>query len=465
MSNDTQENKLYDLELERLLLGGILFNENSFYHIAGMVKPYHFVVELHQEIFKWIEKTSADGSPATAKLAAIHFLNKDILEGVDSYTYFSSLSEDIIDPDNLKDYGKALINLWTSRQLIETIEAAKLKVYKDKEPETAISELESSFMDIRSGSQEKTLFNSGELLEDFIENYSNANPTLSKTYLNELDRLIGGLDKGEEGLIAGRPAMGKSAIALFIAFINAVKGKSVAYISLDMTKIEILVRIASLAIKYKFGTNVEYDKIKRKELTKEQYGMLLDVQPFIKSLPLYFETKEGLSVAEIAAKIRHIKAMCARKGQELHLAFIDHFSQIPAPNNRPRDTASATYIAETLKRAIKSLDIPVWVLCQLNRGVENQEDKRPQLKDLRETGSLEQEANMVLGLYYEGYYIKTKRPVDTNSIEYDDWQRDYDKAKHIYEIIALKLRSSETGKVALYCDMGLNYYSTLAREE
>jgi replicative DNA helicase len=314
-----------------------------------------------------------------------------------------------------------------------------------------------------------------EALRDAIEMASEAysrDGTLSgmATGLTDLDRLMGGLQKSDLIILAARPAMGKSSLATNIAFHVArnwkgeitpdghrktVDGGQVALFSLEMSAEQLATRILAEQ------SGIPSSDIRRGNIHESQFARLVDTSQMMSQMPLYIDDTGGLSVSQLAARARRLKR---QKG--LDLLIIDYVQLLSGSSRKASENRvqELTEITTTLKALAKELEIPIVALSQLSRQVENREDKHPQLADLRESGSIEQDADVVLFIYREEYYLKNKEPKE-GTPEHLAWQGEMDKVHGRAEVIIGKQRHGPTGTVQLAFEASLTRFSDLARSD
>jgi replicative DNA helicase len=290
------------------------------------------------------------------------------------------------------------------------------------------------------------------------------------TGLSDLDRLMGGLQKSDLVILAARPAMGKSSLATNIAFHVArnwkgevtpdghrktVDGGQVAMFSLEMSAEQLATRILAEQ------SGISSSDIRRGNIHESQFSRLVDTSQMMSQVPLYIDDTGGLSISQLAARARRLKR---QKG--LDLLIIDYVQLLSGSSRKANENRvqELTEITTTLKALAKELDIPIMALSQLSRQVENRDDKHPQLADLRESGSIEQDADVVLFIYREEYYLKNKEPKE-GTPEHLAWQSEMEKVHGRAEVIIGKQRHGPTGTVQLAFEANLTRFSDLARSE
>jgi replicative DNA helicase len=289
------------------------------------------------------------------------------------------------------------------------------------------------------------------------------------TGLIDLDRQLGGLHPSDLLIIAGRPSMGKSALATNIAFSVAknyawepqpdgskktVAGGVVAFFSLEMSAEQLAMRLLAEV------SGVPSDKLRKGEIDQSEFGRVRDAALEIQESPLFIDDTGGLSIAKLVARCRRLKRTAG-----LDLVVVDYLqlvvgSDLNANSNRVQEVSQIT---QSLKALAKELSVPVIALAQLSRQVENREDKKPQLSDLRESGSIEQDADAVMFVYREEYYLGRAEPRE-GTPEHLTWQEDMDKIQGLAEVIIGKQRHGPIGTVKLHFNSELTKFGNLARE-
>jgi replicative DNA helicase len=290
------------------------------------------------------------------------------------------------------------------------------------------------------------------------------------TGLDDLDRLMGGLQPSDLVILAGRPAMGKTSLATNIAFnvarawrgetqpdgtTKTVNGGIVGFFSLEMSSEQLATRIIAEQ------SGVPSSDIRRGRITEDQFARIVEAAREMQRVPLYVDQTGGLAIAQLAARARRLK-----RQRGLDLVVVDYIQLLQAGSRRGSDNRvqEVTEITNNLKALSMELNVPFLALSQLSRQVENREDKRPQLADLRESGSIEQDADVVMFVFREEYYLKNQEP-KPGTIEYEQWQAEMDSVHGIAEVIIGKQRHGPTGTVRLMFEDSLTRFSNLARED
>ncbi|HTN60251.1 MAG TPA: replicative DNA helicase [Devosia sp.] len=468
----------HNIEAEQALLGAILVNNEAFYRVSDFLEPIHFYEPIHREIYEVIGKFVRAGKSADPITIKTH-LPENLLADVTMPQYLARLAAEATTVLNAADYGRAVHDLAIRRSLIligEEMVSTAYEAEVEVTPDKQIEEVEGALFQLA----EKCRYDGGfqafnMALKDAIQMAGEAygrDGSLSGTAtgLSDLDRLMGGLQRSDLIILAARPAMGKTSLATNIAFHVAkewkgdvtpdghrktVDGGIVGFFSLEMSSEQLATRILAEQ------AQISSSDIRRGNIHESQFSKLVDTSNMLSQMPLYIDDTGGISVAQLAARARRLKR---QKG--LDLLLIDYLqllsgSSKAASQNRVQEL---TEITTTLKALAKELEVPIIALSQLSRQVENRDDKHPQLADLRESGSIEQDADVVLFVYREEYYLKNKEPKE-GSPEHLAWQGEMEKVHGKAEVIIGKQRHGPTGTVQLSFEAQYTRFGNLARSD
>jgi len=440
-----------NVEAEQAVLGSILVSNEIFDDISpGIIKSENFYDPMHQKIFTAIEKLIFSGMLANPITLKNLFENEkdelNIPEYLIKITKFSSSSRQAI------EYSKLIYDLFVKRELIKISENLTYLAKSNdlnKNGKTIIEETEKNLFDLaEKGSFNSTLVKFDEAMRQTIEMASNAYKNEDgivgvPTGLSDLDGRLGGLHKSDLIIIAGRPSMGKTALATNIAF-NAARniqdeGKKscVAFFSLEMSSEQLSTRIISEQ------SRIKSNDIRRGKISEEQFDKFIETSKNISELPLFIDETPAISIAALSNRARRIKRISG-----LDLIVIDYIQLMRANYAREGRVQEISEITQGLKALAKELSVPVLALSQLSRAVEQRDDKKPQLSDLRESGSIEQDADVVMFVYREAYYLQNKQPRPA-TVEHAEWQAKMNEVSHLAELIIQKQRHGPTGTVML----------------
>ena len=439
-----------NIEAEQSVIGSILLNNEIFDDINLIVSSKNFYDPIHKKIYEALEKLIYGGmlaNPITLK----NYFEKEkdelnIPEYLVKITKFSSSSRQAI------EYSKLIFDLYVKRELIkisgEVIDLAKLNDLNN-DGQKIIENYEKSLFDLaEKGSFNSSLIKFDEAMRQTIEMASNAYKNEEgivgvPTGLTDLDDRLGGLHKSDLIIIAGRPSMGKTALATNIAF-NAAKNfqdkgdkTSVAFFSLEMSSEQLSTRILAEQ------SRIKSNDIRRGKISEEQFDKFIETSKDISELPLYIDETPAISVAALSNRARRIKRLYG-----LNLIVIDYIQLMRGSNNKDGRVQEISEITQGLKALAKELAVPVVALSQLSRAVEQRDEKKPLLSDLRESGSIEQDADVVMFVFREAYYLQGKEPRPA-TVEHAEWQAKMNEVSHLAEIIIGKQRHGPTGNIML----------------
>jgi len=439
-----------NIEAEQSIIGSILLSNEIFDEINLLISSKNFYDPMHQKIFAAVEKLIYSGMLANPITLKNHFENEkdklNIPEYLVKITKFSTSSRQAI------EYAKLIYDLFVKRELIKisenVIDAAKLNDL-DNDGKKIIENFEKSLFDLaEKGSFSSTLVKFDEAMKQTIEMASSAYKNEEgivgvPTGLTDLDDRLGGLHKSDLVIIAGRPSMGKTALATNIAFNAANKileeGKksSIAFFSLEMSSEQLSTRI--LAEQSKIKSN----DIRRGRISEEQFDKFIETSKNISELPLYIDETPAISIAALSNRSRRIK-----RKYGLDMVVVDYIQLMSATNFKEGRVQEISEITQGLKALAKELSVPVLALSQLSRAVEQRDDKKPQLADLRESGSIEQDSDVVMFVYREAYYLERKEPRPA-TVEHAEWQAKMNEVSNLAELIIGKQRHGPTGNIML----------------
>ncbi|MDC3026286.1 replicative DNA helicase [Candidatus Pelagibacter sp.] len=439
-----------NIEAEQSVIGSILLSNEIFDEINMIIVSKNFYDPMHQKIFGAIEKLIYSGMLANPITLKNHFENEKDELNVPEYlvkiTKFSTSSRQAI------EYSKLIYDLFVKRELIKisenVIDTAKLNDL-DNDGQKIIENFEKSLFDLaEKGSFTNSLIKFDEAMRQTIEMASSAYKNDEgivgvPTGLTDLDDRLGGLHKSDLIIIAGRPSMGKTALATNIAF-NAAKklqddGKksSIAFFSLEMSSEQLSTRILAEQ------SRIKSNDIRRGRISEEQFDKFIETSKDISELPLYIDETPAISIAALSNRARRIKRLYG-----LDMVVIDYIQLMRASNFKDGRVQEISEITQGLKALAKELSVPVVALSQLSRAVEARDDKKPQLADLRESGSIEQDADVVMFVYREAYYLERKEPRPA-TVEHAEWQAKMNEVSSLAEIIISKQRHGPTGNIML----------------
>jgi len=469
-STPNEETPPYNLEAEQSLLGALLLNNSSLESIGDYLRHFHFADAIHGQIFEAIVRFIDRGQVADPITLKDYFNKNESLQPVGGARYLVDLAQSVVSVVSVGDYGRLIYDLFLRRQLMGIGQDMVLNARThdlDLSARQQIEEAEKKLFDLAttgvvSGgfqSFRQALTTSIEMAEVAYRRDSHVVGVTSG--LIELDKYLGGLHPSDLLIIAGRPSMGKTALATNIAF-NAASaylhdnkgGAPVGFFSLEMSAEQLATRILASE------TGVSSDKIRRGEIRSEDFTTFVEVSRALSTIPLFIDDTPALSVSTLRTRARRLK-----RQEGLGLIVIDYLQLLEGGSKQRRNDNRVQEISDitrALKALAKELNVPVIALSQLSRSVEQREDKRPQLADLRESGSIEQDADVVMFVFREEYYEIRKEP-SPDSEKRLEWEGRIQQIRNQAEIIIAKQRHGPVGNIRLFFDGHLTRFGDLAQ--
>lgn len=467
----TEEQVPYNLEAEQSLLGILLLDNTMIETVSDFLRPFHFADSIHGKIFEGISRLTERGQIADPITLKDFFDREKALEPVGGAKYLVDLANSVLSFTSAGDYGKLIHDLYLRRELLKISQDMAQSARTHDFDESALNQIEAA---------EKQLFdlatkgqNSGGFI-NFGVAVSQALHTTEQAFkrdshivgvtsgLIDLDKYLGGLHPSDLLILAGRPAMGKTSLATNIAFNaasaflnNTSNGAPVAFFSLEMSAEQLATRIMAAE------AGVSSDKMRRGEIRTEDFPKFVDVTRRLNQLPLFIDDTPAISINAVRNRARRLQ-----RQHGLGLIVIDYLQLLEAGGNKRGSDNRVQEISEIsrgLKAIAKELNVPVIALSQLSRAVEQRDDKRPQLADLRESGSIEQDADVVMFVFREEYYLQRKQPPEGTE-KFREWQEQMAQVYQKAEIIIAKQRHGPVGTVRLYFDGNLTRFGNLTED-
>ena len=477
-----------NLEIEQALLAGLLFRNETYNLIADFLRPEHFAQGVHGRIYGAIGTLIGRGQVANPLTLKSVFDQDEALQQAGGAQYLLRLAESVVTTVNVLDYGRIVYDLHLRRQLIGigdeiVIDAVAHDLERDARMQIEGAE-KKLFELANTGNYEGGFRRFDEALSQAILMAEAAfkrsgRTTGIATGFTDLDRLLGGLHPSDLIVLAGRPSMGKTALATNIAFhaarnyrplkkpdgkIEAEDGAVVGFFSLEMSAEQLATRILSEESK------VPSDRIRRGDVSHDDFDRFVQTSQTLANIPLYIDDTPSLTIGALRTRARRLQ-----RQRGLNLIIIDYLQLLrgsgegAAGENRVQEISEIT---RGLKGLAKELAVPVLALSQLSRQVENREDKRPQLADLRESGSIEQDADVVMFVYREEYYLQrgepTRRPDESDekfNDRYDRWKDRCEKAHGLADIMVAKQRHGPIGTKTLRFDGSITRFENYVSED
>ena len=475
----TARTQPHNIEAEQALLGAILVNNIAHERVGEILQPEHFYDPVHGRIYGAVTTLINRGQIADPKTMRGLFETDPALASLGGAQYLADLAGSVITIINATDYARLIHDLYLRRQLIVLGEDVVNDAFRHDLEQPASSQIETAearlFELARTGELdrgfvklEKALVTSLKMAEEAHRRDSHV--TGVTTGLRDLDRKLGGLQKSDLVILAGRPSMGKTALATNIAFQAArawhesdgKEGAPTAFFSLEMSNEQLATRLLGE------HSSVPSDKIRRGEIKSEDFTKFLEATKTLSRVPLFIDDTPALSVAALRTRARRLKRMTPHLG----LIVIDYLQLLhgTSKNGSENRVQEVSEITRGLKALAKELDIPILALSQLSRAVEAREDKRPMLSDLRESGSIEQDADVVMFVYREEYYHARSEPTrrqdegdEKFNSRHERWMARGEEIRNIAEVVIAKQRHGPIGTVELHFDGPFTRFSNLEK--
>ena len=452
----------HNIEAEQQLLGAILTNNEVFDRIASIIQPEHLFDPVHRRIFETCAARIHKNllvSPVTLKP---YFEEDEGLKELGGPAYLVRLQGASISAFAARDYAQMIYDLAIRRELIalgHDIADRASTIDTESDPKSQIVDAEQHLYKLAEQGQSEQGFQS--FLKAVTDAVNMANAAYQRdggmagisTGLIDMDKKLGGLHKSDLLILAGRPSMGKTSLATNIAFNiakaykrgmthdgveGAIEGGSVGFFSLEMSAEQLAARVLSEA------SEVPSEQIRRGDMTETEFRRFVEAAKSLESCPLYIDDTPALPISQLAARARRLK-----RTHGLDVIIVDYLQLVRPATAKDSRVNEVSEITQGLKAIAKELDIPVIALSQLSRQVENREDKRPQLSDLRESGSIEQDADVVMFVYREEYYVEREKPGDHELEKMAEWQTRMEALHGKAEVVIGKQRHGPIGTVDL----------------
>lgn len=475
MEQEAYRHVPYDIEVEQALLGAILVDNHAIERVSAVLKAEHFYDPLHQRLYEVMLALFERGGMVITPLTLHAAMKADPgLVEVGGHAYLAGLAQAAPALPNVRDYARILHDLGVRRSLItigEDIVNTAYEAPHEKPPQAQIEEAEKALYRISESSRYgEGPIDFAESLRRAVENAEKAQARGGRisgvaTGFTDVDSLLGGLQPSDLLILAGRPGMGKTSLATNMAF-NAARlwsqdvedgaevprGGPVLFFSLEMAAQQLSARILSEQ------SEIEMWKIRNGKFSDSEWEKFVLTMQDLSTLPLYIDDTGGISIAQIAARARRLK-----REKNIGVIVIDYLQLIEPSRRAENRVQEITEVTKGLKTLAKELNVPVMALSQLSRGVDARDDKRPVLSDLRESGSIEQDADVVMFVYREEYYLKSREP-EPSSAEHGKWLEKMERVHRRAEVLVEKHRHGATNKIELFFDDRFTRFSNLASD-
>jgi replicative DNA helicase len=466
-----------NIEVEQALLGALLYDNAAFERLGDYLQARHFYEPFHQRLYQAIETAVRKGQLAEPILLAEQFSRDPAFEELGGVRYLADMVDRAPPAANAPDYSRAIYDLALRRDLIRIGGEISLQAAQGDAERSARDQIEAAeaqlFTLAESGGNNQGFVPFSEALHGAVTMAAEAHARDGglagvSTGLIDLDRKIGGLHPSDLVILAARPSMGKTSLACNIAFDVArhyawepqpdgtkktVSGGVVAFYSLEMSAEQLAMRLLAEV------SGVSGDRLRKGEIDALEFGRIRDAALEIQDAPLFIDATGGLTIAKLAARARRLK-----RTHGLDLIIIDYLQLVTGGDGKSDNRVQeVSMITQAIKALAKELSLPIIALSQLSRQVESREDKRPQLSDLRESGSIEQDADMVMFIYRESYYLGRAEPRE-GTPEHLTWQDEMDKVRGTADVIIGKQRHGPIGTVKLSFNEDITKFGNLARD-
>ncbi|MCT8160239.1 replicative DNA helicase [Pseudoruegeria sp. SHC-113] len=457
-----EETLPHNIEAEQQLLGAILTNNDIYDRVASIIKPHHFYEPVHARIYEIAAARIAKNNLASPVTLKAFMEDDEGLKELGGPAYLVRLAGAAISSFAARDYAQMIYDLAIRRKLMDIgkdIADRAKRVDVASEPKEQIVEAEQALYALAEQGQSESGFQS------FLSALKTAVDVANEAYqrdgglsgvstgLVDMDGKLGGLHRSDLLILAGRPSMGKTSLATNIAFNiartykkgtrpdgtqGAVQGGVVGFYSLEMSAEQLASRILADA------ASVDSHRLRSGDMTEEEFRRLVEAAKELEACPLYIDDTPALPISQLAARARRLK-----RTSGLDALFVDYLQLVRPATAKDSRVNEVSEITQGLKAIAKELDIPVIALSQLSRSVESREDKRPQLSDLRESGSIEQDADVVMFVYRGEYYKEREKPGEDNLEAMAKWQEEMENLHGKAEVIIGKQRHGPIGSVGL----------------
>ena len=454
-------------QAEQALLANLLRNNLASEKIDHLLKPEHFADALHGRLFKVIMQLIDQGKSANPVTIRDYFKDDEDFKSVGGIKYLSDIAQNYSAVVSIKDYAQLIYDLFIRRNLVnigEELATTAQQFSFEESSSDKIETTEKKLFDLATQGTASRQFKPfstalGEAIDLAEIAYKRDSQVVGcTTGLKDFDKWLGGLHPSDLIIVAGRPSMGKTGLATNMGFNAALahhqrgEGGKVAFFSLEMSAEQLAMRLLSQE------SQIPSDRIRRGEINKTDFPKFVEVSQRVSEIPLFIDDTPALTVAAVRARARRL-----HRTEGLGMIIIDYLQLLQGTTRTDNRVQEISEISRGLKALAKELNIPVIALSQLSRAVESRDDKRPQLSDLRESGSIEQDADVVVFVYREEYYEARKEPAE-DSDEHNRWQERMSKVYNQADLIIAKQRHGPIGTVKVFYDGKFTKFGNLSHE-
>ena len=474
MEQEAYRHVPYDIDVEQALLGAILADNRAMERVSALIRPDHFYDPLHGRIYETMSQMIERGGVVATPLTLHATMKSDpgVIE-TGGQAYFDALRAAAPAIPNVKDYADILADLHVRRSLIRIGEDIVNTAYDaptEKTSRDQIAEAEKALYAVAETNKygegaidfHDAMRRTVELAERAVARGGRISGVTSGFV--DIDNVLGGLQPSDLLIIAGRPGMGKTALGTNMAFhcarayvedmetgVEFPRGMPVLFFSLEMAAQQLAGRILSEQ------AQIEVWQIRNGKFSDAEWEKFVLATQNLSNLPLFIDDSGGISIAQIAARARRLK-----REKNIGLIIIDYLQLVESSRRAENRVQEITEVTKGLKALAKELNIPIIALSQLSRGVDARDDKRPVLSDLRESGSIEQDADVVMFVYREAYYLKSRKPDEADTMEFVKWQEKMMRIENLAEVMIEKHRHGATRTIELVFEGNFTRFSNKA---
>jgi replicative DNA helicase len=446
-----------NIEAEQALLGILLFDNAAFSEVDGQVNPRDFFEPFHARLFKAVGDLIRVGRRAEPIILRDFFVIDPAFTDLGGLRYLADLVDRAPPQTSAAAYASAVRSLALRRDVVRIAQGIAQRALNDGQADGAdlMADMERELLAVRSGKADLELRDWRDVSAEIVYGLDRPDDRpLIRCGLAKIDDAVGGFERGDLVVVGARPSMGKSALAGCIALNVAASGLGVVELNGEMTTVQMGRRhLTDWAFTQHGDQGPMYRDIKRKVLTDGQKAILRKVDADLATLPLKLLKRTGLTLGRMRAMLRRQKMLWEAAGIRMSMVVIDHVGLVRPDDAGRGRTEDQTLVSATLKEMAEELDVVMLALAQLNRKVEDRDDKRPQLSDLRDSGSWEQDADIVMGIYRDAYYARRERE-PKGQLAVGEWV--LRQGSPTIEAIMLKIREGEVATAKLWADIGRN---------
>jgi replicative DNA helicase len=443
----------HNIEAEQALLGAILVNNEAHDRVSGFLEQHHFYDPLHQQIYETASKLIASGKQATPITLRTFFENAEPIDaGMTAPQYLGRLAANAATIINARDYGRTIHDLATRRSLISICEEAVNTAFDspvDFPPREQIEEVERGLYALAAtgeSGQRPSTFDAA--LEEALRRIDDAHRRGDglagiSTGIKSIDIMTGGVPEGEMMILASRPSVGKTALGTNIVFNMAAAGIPAAFISIEMSASDVAMRCLAA------DTGISLERLRRGLLQTDEMARLVAAKASLTKMPLHILDSAGQTAAQIRSTLRRLKRKHGTRAAVIDYLQLMNFASQTRGLNRAQEIGDIT---KALRNCAKELHMALILLCQLNRETDKREGRRPQMTDLRDSGAIEADADVIGLLHREEYYLERNRPRDGDEDAKAKWDQDMERWAGRAELIIAKVRQGRPGPAWLRFD-------------